>query len=75
MGGDAFACPTDYTPCSPATSLNNTICVASDKNKTEECPITFMKFVPRSNLTSYNASADYQINAVDSSYVFVTSKV
>ena len=41
---DKYECPKGFTPCSPNTTVNNTICAES--GKTEDCPITFMKFVP-----------------------------
>ena len=74
MGKDAFACPKNFEPCSPATSLNNTICISSTKDKTKECPITFMKFVSTSNQAQYSNSSDYTILPVDKNSVFVISK-
>ena len=72
IGNNAYACPSGFEACSPATSLNNTVCVSKSADKTKVCPITFMKFVEKSDKTYLN-DTKYTVHEVDSENVFVTS--
>lgn len=70
---EEYACPTNFEACSPETSLENTICVATAKVATD-CPITFATFVVTADATTVKYPvADYKIHEVNDDYKFVTS--
>jgi len=61
-------------PCSTATSKENTVCINKTRDKTKECPITYMKFVTISEAATMDDDPDYKIYTVDDEHSFVTSK-
>lgn len=73
MGQNAYACPEGFVPCSDDTSADNTICEGETKDKSEVCPITMMKFIPKKDESKY-PNSDYTVQSVDETYSFVYSK-
>ena len=48
-----YKCPTNYEPCSNATTAENTICVASNADKNMTCPITDIAFINSAQFSTF----------------------
>ena len=69
VDNETLQCPTGTTPCSNATSPDNTLCYPPNE-LTSSCPITEIKFDFQKNLVSYQGDYKKMAISADRSVIF-----